>query len=548
MRGKKFSLALSLLLLFSCYLFSEEIVVKSPISSVTIYPDRATINREINLSLSQGTHSVVFNGLPATLIPNSLRASGKGDAIVKILGIDLSSQYLESPLLPEIKKLQSEIDALLLETDKARDRIEVLNTQEIFLKSIESSNAAQASREVRLGKPDIQSWERVINFLGDKLQEIKNAKIKQKTLLKGQQTILDILQKELKSIKARKPLEGRKVKVLLESPREGNFKLNLSYTVMNAKWNPLYTMRASPDSSEIEFAISSMIQQKSGENWENVSAFLSTSSPSHETNPPALNPWILEIYAPRPVYKKRDGVLGGLVGGVLGGVVGEVASPVEASVEAELLTAGILETGINLNFEIKRNIQIPSDGAPHKVPIDYEKLKVKYDYIAVPKLKEVAYLRGKFQNTLPYPLLSGNADLFVAQDFVGSTRLPFIAKEEETKMFFGEDRQIRIKHEQIKREKSGPGFLGKKERIKLAYKITIQNLRKNQVEIEVFDQLPLSQNTKIDIKDQNITPAPSEKSEKGMLSWIFTLAPMEKREILVAFTIEYPKGTKIRGL
>ena len=549
MKKRKLSFTLFLFFFISCSLFAEEIVAKSSIKSVIIYPDRATIIREADLSLSSGIHSVVFDGLPATLVSNSLRASGKGVAIVKVLGIDLSSQYLESPLLPEIEKLQIEIDALLLEMNKTKNRIEVLDTQEKFLKSIESANAAQASQEVMLGKPDVQSWERVLKFLGRKLQEIKNAMLKQRKVLKEQQTKLDALKKKLKSIKPRRPLEGRKVTVFLESSRRGQFILNLSYTVVKARWVPLYTMRALPDSSEIEFAISAKIQQKSGENWDNVKALLSTSSPAFETNPPVLNPWILDIYVPRPLREKKKRILGEVVGGVLRGVVSKAEAPAEADmVESEMYTAGILETGINLNFEIKRNIQIPSDGSPHKVPIDSEKLKIKYDYITVPKLKEVAFLRGKLRNTLPYPLLSGNADLFVVQDFVGSTQLPFIAKEEEAKMFFGEDRQIRVKHEQVKKEKSGPGFLGKTERVKLVYRITIQNLRRNQVEIEVLDQLPISQNTKIEIKDQNITPAPSKKDEKGVLTWKFTMAPKEKREILIAFTIEYPKGANIIGL
>jgi len=550
MKGRRFSFALFLFFLFSFSLFSEELVTKSSINSVTIYPDRATIIREADLSLGPGIHSVVFDSLPVTVIPNSLRVSGKGTAVVKVLGIDMSTQYLESPLLPEIKKIQSEIDALQLEINKTKSGIEVLETQEKFLKSIESANAAKASQEVMLGKPDIQSWERVINFLGKKLQEIKKSKLEKLKVLKEQQKKLNALNKKLSSMKPQKPLEGKKVTVLLEANRGGEFKLSLSYTVVRARWVPLYTIRALPDSSEVEFAISANIQQRSGENWKNVKAFLSTSSPALGTNPPVLRPWILDIYAPRPARRKEDRVVGGVVSGVLGGVVSKTkAPPVEAEMlDAEMATAGILETGINLNFEIKSNVHIPSDGAPHKVPIDSQSIKVKYDYISVPKLKEAAFLRASLRNTLPYPFLSGSANLFVVQDFIGSTRLPFIAKDEEAKIFFGEDRQIRINHERIKKEKSGPRFLGKTEKVKLVYKITIQNLRKNQVEMEILDQLPVSQNTKIEIKDLNITPVPSKKDEKGVLTWTFSLGPDEKREILIAFTIEYPKGARIIGL
>lgn len=550
MNKRKFSIIVILILLLSGSLVSEEIVAKSKISSVTIYPDRATIIREADLTFGSGTHSVFFENLPVTLIPNSLRVSGKGTAVVKVVGLDLTSQYLEFALLPEVKKLQAEIDALELEMSKTVNRIEVLNSQEKFLKSIESANAARASQEIMLGKPDTQSWERVLNFLGSKLTEVKKGKLEQNQILKDQRAKLNALKKKLNSIRPQRSTESRKVSVILDAARAGRFKLSLSYTVMRARWIPLYTMRALPDSSEIEFAMSANIQQNSGENWENAKAFLSTASPALSTNPPLLYPWILDFYTPRPAQARRTK---GVTGEVMGGVRAEepkAAAPLEEAemMDAEMATAGVVETGINLNFAIKKNVQIPSDGAPHKVPIDTQNMDVKYDYITVPKLKETAFLRANLRNTLPYPLLSGSTDLFVVQDFVGSAKVPFIAKDEEAKVFFGEDRQIRIKHERIKREKSPPGFLGKNERIKLVYKITVQNLRSTKVDIEIQDQLPISQNTKIEIKDLAITPEPSKKNEKGFLTWTLTLEPQAKKEILIGFTIEYPKGTTIRGI
>ena len=66
--------------LFSSGLFCDEILTKSSISSVTVYPDRASVTREADLSLVPGVHSVIFDGLPSALIPNSVRVSGKGTA------------------------------------------------------------------------------------------------------------------------------------------------------------------------------------------------------------------------------------------------------------------------------------------------------------------------------------------------------------------------------------------------------------------------------------------------------------------------------------
>lgn len=542
-------LALLFILLFADFPFAEEYMPESSISSVTIYPDRATVVREAMLSLGLGTHSVIFDDLPTTLIASSLRVTGKGIASAKILGIDLSSQFLEASLLPEVKQLQSEFDALWLEIRKTKDKIDIFESQEKFLQSIESAQAVRASQEIIQGKPDVQSWDRVIAFMGSKLQELKKGKLDEEELLKEQTKKFDVLKKQLDSIRPRKPKESKRVTVLLEANQAGSFYLSLSYTVTDARWKPLYAIRALPNSSEIELSISANIQQRSGENWENVKVFLSTSSPALSANPPLINPWILDIYTPQPMRERKDkGVTGRVVGGVVAGVL-KPEAPAEAEMmEAEMVTAAIVETGLHLNFEIKTNVQVPSDGTPHKVPIDSQNMKSEYDYITVPKLKEAAFLRGSLHNSLPYPLLSGRADLFVIQDFIGSTRVPFVAVDEEAKMFFGEDRQIKIKHERLKKEIIGPAFLGKTEKVKLAYRITVQNLRNNQVKIEVLDQLPVSQNAKIEIKDQNISPPPAKKDEKGILHWNFTLEPQKMQEIHIAFTIEYPKGANIKGL
>ena len=343
--------------------------------------------------------------------------------------------FLESAFLPEIQKLRASVKAVEIEITKVKDRMDVLDSQEKFLKSIESSSLEQASLEVALGKPDVLSWE-------------------------------------------------------------------------------------------------------------NVKVLLSTSSPAVSADPPTLRPWLLALYTPPSERKRTEGVIGGVVGGVLGGTVGEVDAPIQA----EMATAVIAESGLHLNFAIKKESQIPSDGSPHKVPIDAQMLKTTYDYFSVPKLKEAAYLRGTFRNVLPYPLLTGNVDLFIQQDFVCSAKLSYVAPEEETEIFFGEDSQVVIKYEQVKKEKSGPGFLGKNKKTRLVYRINVQNFRKNPVEVEIVDQLPVSQDAKIEVKNLNITPAPAKKDEKGILTWSLTLEPQEKRGILIDFTVEYPEDAHIIGI
>jgi uncharacterized protein (TIGR02231 family) len=530
---------------------AKEISSASKIVSVTIFPDRATVVRRAEIKLVPGAQSVVFSGLPTTLIPNSLRAAGRGTAAVKILGIEADREFLDTAVLPEVKKLQAEIEAMRYLIGKIKGEIEVLDAQEKFLLSIQASTTARASEQVAQGKPDTLSWEKVMDFVAAKMQSLKEkqlAKLKEQNTSEAQ---LDALMKKLDAIKPSRPQEAKKVAVLVDAAQAGDFSLELSYTVTNARWTPLYTMRALPDSSEIELAVTGVIQQRSGENWEGVKAQLSTSSPALESQPGELNPWLLDIYVPRPVYKSAARPISAPGRGAEGGEAraeAVMAPPPPPLREAEPDTAAVMETGIHVNFEIRRPVDVPSDGAPHKVPIDSQKLKVKFDYVAVPKLKDMMFLRGSLKNTLPYPLLAGNADLFIMEDFVGTTQLPHVAADDEAKMYFGEDRQIKVAYEQVKREKIGAGFLSKTEKLRLAFKITVQNLRKAPVAIEVMDQIPMSQNSKIEVTDVIIQPPAAKKDDKGLLTWTLTLAPQEKKEITIDFTIEYPKDATIIGI
>lgn len=538
------------------------VAAKSAIKSVTVFPERATVVREAELRLDPADKAVVFESLPATLIPSSLRVTGKGTAAVKILGLDVAQTYLESALLPEIKKLQAEIDVLEREAAEVKARLDVFDTQEKFLKSIESSSAAKASQDIAAGRVDTAGWERVVDFLGAKLQAVKAGALDEQAELKDRQAKIEALKKKLAGMKPQRPQEARRVTVYVETAQAGSFAMALSYAVTEARWQPLYTLRALPDSGEVELQTTALIRQRSGENWTGVKALLSTASPALKADPSDLRPWYLDIAVPRRMrMAEQKAIEGGVVGGVLGGVVGDVEAPAEAmpSVappppavpirEAETASAGFVESGLHLNFEIARPVDIPSDGTAHKVPIDSQRLAAAFDYVAVPKLREAAYLRGGVKNTLAYPILPGPADLFIVQDFVGSTNLGRVATGEEAKTFFGEDGQIKVKYDEVKREKSGAGFLGgKNEKLRIAARITVQNLRKEAAVVEVRDQLPVSRNEKIEVKDVAIAPAPATKDEKGILTWTLNLAPQEKKEIQIEFIIEYPKDTPLVGI
>lgn len=526
----------------------DELPVQSVISSVMIFPDRATISREASLNLEHGQVSIVLGGLPASLIPDSIRASGKGTASVKILGLEVAAEYFDASLLPEVKKLEAEVAAQEVETARISDRMAVLDAQEKFLGSMDAGTASGTSAAVAPARPDIASLEKLVDFLGTRLQTIKTSRLDLQGRFKAEKLKLEALKNKLDSLRPKNPREARKVTVLLDVATAGSFKLELDYTVGNARWYPLYTLRAIPETGKVDFSYAGVIVQRTGENWDGVKAVLSTASPASAASPSSLDPWYLDVYVPRPVVAMRQSKSMLVEEKSVGGVVAEAAPESADAVAAEYATAAVAESGLNLNFEIRTMVVVPCDGAPHRVPVDGQSLDASFDYLAVPKTGEAAYLRGKVKNSLPYPLLPGQADIFILQDFVGSTNIENTPAGEELELFFGADRQVKVTHEELKRDKSQSGLIGKTEKVHYAYRITIENLRQKEISLELKDQIPVSRNEKIGIKDVTLTPAPSTREEQGVLGWSIKLAPGEKKQYMLEFTVEYPKGTRITGI
>ena len=72
----------SALLIFSLATWCDEITAKSRINSVEIFSDRAVVERTATVELPPGTQTIVFEGLPPSIIENTIKVSGKGNSIL----------------------------------------------------------------------------------------------------------------------------------------------------------------------------------------------------------------------------------------------------------------------------------------------------------------------------------------------------------------------------------------------------------------------------------------------------------------------------------
>lgn len=130
--------------------------------------------------------------------------------------------------------------------------------------------------------------------------------------------------------------------------------------------------------------------------------------------------------------------------------------------------------------------------------------------------------------------------------FIATGQLKTTMPNEQFKVDLGADEAIKVTYKQLKRFTEKTGFTNSGERITYNYLITVQNNKNKDVKVDIKDHIPMSQNEKIKVKllsPKNISP-----DKEGKLNWQITLKPMEKQEIPVNFTIDYPVDTQVIGL
>ncbi len=552
MKRLLFFLSVIILIPLQAVAAQPEITAESKITAVTVYPDRAMVTRKATVKLEKGDYRVLFPDLPGEALEDSIRVSGQGTAKARIGSVDTKKAYLESVGKEDVKKLQDELQGLMDEDRRLADELSLAAKQKEFYQAIQFHNAEVWSKEITQGKPTVDDWAKVVTFLQsgqrDAVTQAQGLDIKRRDL----KDKIEALKKRLAEMQS----AGGKVRlaatVEVTALTEGNLELELRYLVMGATWSPYYEARADVDSGAIELDYMGQVSQRTSEDWKDAELALSTARPAAGAAPPELFPWYVGIFepvlqrsvggmmmkkaAPAPMARAKDEDMGGM------------NEAENAPMPAEVVTAQAETAGTSVVFKAPGRVDIPADGTSKKVTLSQEKLKAAFSYFTVPKLSPFAYLNGKIENTTSYPLLAGQAGVFMGGDYLGKSTMPLTAPGGTAELSLGIDEGIKVKRELVKRQEENTGIISKTRRISFAYRITLENFKKTKQSITVQDQLPVSQQAEVVVKEVKIDPQTTERGDNGLLKWQLDMATGEKREIWLEFYIEFPRDKNISGI
>jgi TonB-dependent SusC/RagA subfamily outer membrane receptor len=206
----------------------------------------------------------------------------------------------------------------------------------------------------------------------------------------------------------------------------------------------------------------------------------------------------------------------------------------------------INENQLNVSFDIDIPYDILSNGKAHSVALKEIKLPATYKYYAAPRVDKEAFLLAEINDYSKYNLLPGEANIIFEGLYVGKTNINPNQTADTLNLSMGRDKKISIKREKVV-DKSGTKFLSSYKEQTFTYDLTVRNNKKEDVQMLLKDQYPLSTDKEITIELLDDGNA-KVNTETGIMTWELKLAPNETKKIRISYKVKYPKDKVIDNL
>jgi uncharacterized protein (TIGR02231 family) len=540
-------------LLLSLYSWSKENEkrVKSDIKEVTVFLNGAQVTSTASVTLSPGTTNIIFEDLSQYIWDNNIQARGEGE--FTILSVVRKMNYLSANDAPrEVKNLQDSLEALHDRQDLQNAMWKIYDQEEQMLmanKSIGGQNTGV----------NVAELEKAANLLRTRLTEIQYKKLETKQKLKKIQEQVDKLTAQLNELNAKQKKVTSEITVSVSAKASVNAKIFLSYVLQNAGWAPSYDIRAIDNTSPVKLEYKAKVWQNSGYDWDGVKLTLSTSNPYQSGTKPNLVTWWINTYVPYTYdYDKKEKTSGyrNAPSSVYGKTnVGD--EPMSTDSEGgppppppvPTTTADytkVSEGQVNTTFDIAIPYSIPSDNKQYAVDIQTYSVPAMYRYYCAPRLDKDAFLLAKVVGWDQYNLLSGEANIFYEGMYVGKSYINTQNTSDTLDISLGRDKNVVVDRVKLK-DLCEKKIIGLNKKETYTYEITVRNKKKQDIEIDIEDQVPVTQNKEIEVELLESSGAKYDATT-GKLSWALKLASGDTKKMKLGFSVKYPKDKTVSNL
>ena len=506
--------------------------VEGRVSAVTLYRGQAQVTRTVPIEGAAGRLEIVVSELPEQIVPNSLFAEG-GDG-VEIRAVRFHTRAVGEEPREEVRKLDDEILATQQELDLTTKRQALLVKRTEYLAKLEGFVAPTAQSDLTKGVLDAEALERLTTFSFSQLETIATEEVELAKQARVLNERIELLNRKRAEITAGASQTVREAVLFLQKKGEAPAEIRLSYLVNNCGWSPSYVMRAAADRREVQVEYSALIQQLSGEDWNDVELTLSTASPTLSAAGPGLAPLhvmlatseqaaaidaanapqsqtpnlplamnnasksqfqgrISGLRSQRSEYSQAIGNAGNFAdvnrySWGLNDVAGsyqllELGCPLSV-LRSETFDDG---NGPSLSYSLGSGVSLASRTDQQMVRIMHTAVASQFYHTAAPVLTPHVYREAELKNTSEHDLLAGPMTAYLDGRFVGQGELPTVARGERFVVGFGADPQLRARRELVNKTDSTQG--GNRE-TRFEYRLVVENFSNEPTPVRVIDRLP----------------------------------------------------------
>lgn len=522
-----------LILIFMVSFFkSQEIKKEINVKQVTVFLQGAKVSGSTSINLQKGRNLVKIINLPNDLDENTYKINLEKNTT--LLSITPQSNYLKNEELSEgEKKLDDERKKIQRQVNLLNIQIKNLTgEQNIINDNLKVSTNDKSTPQEQLIK--------LTEFYRKRMLEIDN----QVFLLDEQKTTLEEsiakINKQFSEEQTHKIQNRRELILEILAENEMNLNLGVSYIVSNAGWVPSYDLRALSTKKPIEIFYKGKIYQKTGQDWNNVKLFVSTYRPSYYQNRPILSP----LYVAEYTAYNNDEVFAGYAKKEKAALSNSYQMRAEIAAPNQIPVATVSDNQMNILYELKFSQTIVSQEKEQYVILDKKEVDATYKHHTVPKLNNQVFLMAFVKNWQNLNLISGEANIYFEDNYIGKTNITGNYVKEEFPISLGVDERIIVKRIKLQDNTSQKALNANKWETE-SYEITVRNNTKENIELEILDQLPLSENSKITVK--SLETGDGIYDEKtGSILWNRKISSGATDKINFSYEVKYPKEMQIQ--
>jgi uncharacterized protein (TIGR02231 family) len=508
--------------------------IKAEIKHVTVFPDRAQVDQETSVVIPPGKSVCRLTALSPYIDFQSIQVKGSGD--FTILSVNHQNNFLQNlEDSPEVKSIRSQIETLQLKVEDEKAAIGILKEKAAFLLANRDIPGKQSSVTV-------DQFKSIMDLYTKNIEQVTVTTLMKERLIKDYEKQITALQKQIADKLGRQQLPSGEISVTVTADKQLTGKLTFSYVVSNAGWYPSYDIRVDDIKNPVTILYKANVFQNSGVDWKDVKLSFSNATPWIAGDIPVLYPWFIDFYNPVPRMATASGVKKSNAP-----VMVEKAAVADEAVEMAKEAAPVpVEKRIGettVTFDVNLPCSVASDGKQQTVEIQRLTAPAEYKYVSTPKLSQVAYLTANINDWAKLSLQSGEATLYFENSFVGKSNINVNQLTDTLALSLGSDNSLIVKREK-RVDFTSRKTIGNNKTETYSFLLSVRNNKSVPVKIRLNDQIPISSNNGISVDPVELSGG-KLNAQTGEIRWDLELNKQETRQVILTYSVKYPKDKTV---